>query len=567
MQEFVYYSPVGLDFPIDETILVSSNIDEIKNSNFLVSNVAQVNSEVVADEIDFYIKNSTDPISEQIKNVSKLYEIAATKFDNAKDIENDINIENRVLVIADMEHTREFVQSIKKKEFDLFFINEEGLVNIDGNIGDFKITLKPEDKEVCVQVNQIVWCHTNKSDKNTCRAGVYDPSESSVEEVIEQLRANISTTYNYRKFISYDNSICQYHERREEICGKCEEVCPSMAIVKDDEHKHLEFSQVDCHGCGGCVSVCPSGAIDYAPSDRESLYEVSTHYKDTYPLVIPAKMDVKDLDIPLKEGVLPFAIEGEKFLHESTLLTLAQISGSQIIFYSDFISKGTGDAIRILNDIYQKRYAKDCVLVAMNEEELKAALEEVSFVEDSYYNFGQVDFNKREIFSVRLEHIVGEQNLGVVQTGEHIHYGKVKVNEANCTLCLSCVGACNVGALQAEEKDHSLRLNPSICTSCGYCEASCPEADCITIERDIIELKPSWFNENVLAKDTLFACVECGKEFATTKAVEKIATQLAPIFASDPVKQRSLYCCADCKPKIMMQSYYDEKQAGVQHAR
>ena len=37
---------------------------------------------------------------------------------------------------------------------------------------------------------------------------------------------------------------------------------------------------------------------------------------------------------------MPFAIEGEKFLHEASLLTLLQLSSSQVIFYSDFISKG-----------------------------------------------------------------------------------------------------------------------------------------------------------------------------------------------------------------------------------
>lgn len=565
MQEFVYYSPVGLDFPINESILVSSDIDEIKDLDFLISNTSEVKSEVTAREIEFYIKNSKDPISDQIQNVHKLYEIAATRFDNAKDVDNSINIENRVLLIADLEQTEKFVKTINKNEFDLFFINEEVIVNIDGTIGDFKITINTEGTESYIQVNQIVWCHASK-EKRFSRAGIFDPCESSIEEVVKILRENISS-YNYRKMISYDSSICQYHERREEICSKCEEVCPSVAITKDDEWKHLSFSQVDCHGCGGCVSVCPSGAIDYTPTDRESLYELSTYYKNTHPLIIPAKMDIEDSIVELKMGVLPFTIEGEKFLHESSLLTLAQISGSQLIFYSDFISKGMGDAIKILNDIYMKKYGKACILLAKDESELKEALKEVSYVEGSYYNFGQADFNKREIFSVRLEHLVGEDNLGVVQTGEHIHYGKVKVNAENCTLCLSCVGACNVGALVAEEKDLTLRLNPSICTSCGYCEVSCPEADCITIERDIIELEPNWFNENILARDELFACVECGKEFATVKSVQKIAAQLAPIFASDPVKERSLYCCADCKPKIMMQNYFDQKQAGAQHAR
>ena len=137
------------------------------------------------------------------------------------------------------------------------------------------------------------------------------------------------------------------------------------------------------------------------------------------------------------------------------------------------------------------------------------------------------------------------------------------VNEANCTLCLACVGACNVDALFANESDFTLRVNPSLCTACGYCEVICPESDCLSINYDEMELNPSWFGETILAQDKLFACVECGVEFATTKAIEKIAALMGPKFAFDPVKERTLYCCANCKPKVMMQSYFDEKNKGL----
>ena len=129
----------------------------------------------------------------------------------------------------------------------------------------------------------------------------------------------------------------------------------------------------------------------------------------------------------------------------------------------------------------------------------------------------------------------------------------VIVIQANCTLCLSCVGACNVDALYANESDFTLRVNPSLCTACGYCEAVCPETDCLSIVYDELELNPTWFKESVLAQDKLFACVECGVEFATTKAIEKIAAIMEPIFAKQSsAKVRSLYCCSNCKPKVMI---------------
>ena len=565
MSQFVFHSKIPLEFPLSEDIEVNTNIDDLKNKIFLVSNTKEIEAEAYANDIDFYINNTQDPLSKRITNVAKLYEAAAIKYDFAQDIPYSEKISNSLLMITNNEDERnEFKSYLKEDEFDMYHINVSMLKDINGKIGDLRVIVDNNGKDVELNVAQIAWY--DAGELGLKQSGTFDPKLTSTKEVVETLRANV-VEYNYKKYTTYDPSICQYHERREEVCGKCEEVCPTTAILKNDELKHLEFSQIDCHGCGGCISVCPSGALDYAATNRESLFEVSKLYKESHPVIIPEKMDIESLNIELKEDVLPFSIEGEKFLHEASFLTLAQIAGSQVVFYSDFLSKGTNDAIRIVNDIYQKRFGKDCILVAMNEEELQNALEEVSFIEGSYFNIDQTSFAKRETFAARLRHIVGESDLGVVTTGEHIHYAKVKVNEANCTLCLSCVGACNVGALVAEEKDHTLRLNPSLCTSCGYCELSCPEADCLTIERDVIELQPNWFKENILARDTLFACVECGKEFATTKAIEKIALMMAPLFSVDPAKERTLYCCSDCKPKVMMQSYYDEKKKGIQDAR
>jgi len=560
VQEFIYYNPKGLDFPISEEILVTTNIEDTKDKDFLISNTKEVQAELNADEIDFYIKNSQDSISSKIENVLKLYEIAANKYDFAQDISYSQEVSKQLLLITNSKEEYEaFTACIKPDDFELFFVKEDIVKQISGHIGNLSVIVDDEGKDVTLNVSQIVWFDAKQMGLN--QSGTFDPNLSSIEEVVETLKENINE-YSYKKFTTYDKEICQYDGRREEICSKCEEVCPTVAITKDDETKTLGFSQIDCHGCGGCVSVCPSGAIDYAPSNKESLFEMSKFFEETHPLILPEKMNISTLEVSLKENVLPFAIEGEKFLHEESFLTLLQISGSQVIFYTDFISKGSGDAIRIVNDIYQAKYKKDAILVAMNEEELQEAINEVSFIEGSEFNFNQDGLKKREIFSHRLQKIVGDEDLGEIKTGEHVHYGLVKVNEDKCTLCLVCVGSCNVDALQADASDNTLRLNPSLCTSCGYCEVSCPEDDCLTIERDVIKLEPTWFKENIIAKDELFACVECGVEFATVKAVTKIANMMGPLFAHDPVKERSLYCCADCKPKIMMQSYYDQKNKG-----
>ncbi|WP_419768465.1 4Fe-4S dicluster domain-containing protein [Arcobacter sp.] len=548
MQEFVYHNPDGLDFPLSESIFVTNDIEKTKDIKFLISNSAEVDSEVSADEIDFYIKNTKDSISKKIQNVHKLYEIAAVKFDNAQDVIYTQKIGNKLLLIANDDDSKEFISKTDSDEFDMFRISEDIIKSISGHIGNLTVIVDDEGKDVTLKVDQIVWFDIKELGLR--QSGGFDPKGSSIDEVLSVLRKNVEE-YEYKKFITYDANICQYHERREEVCGRCEEVCPTTAIIKIDEKKHLEFSQIDCQGCGGCISICPSGALDYAPINRNSIYEMAKKFRGNIPLILPQKINLSQLNITLKENVLPFKIDGEKFLHETSFLTILQESGSQVIFYTDFLSKGSTDAIRILNDIYTKKYGKKAIYVAINEDELSQALEEVDLIDGSTFSYNQEDERKREAFAVRLSSLVGNDDLGIVKTGENVHYAKVNINQDNCTLCLSCVGACNVDALKAYPEDNTLRLNPLICTGCGYCELSCPEKDCLTIEQDIIELNSQSFLERVVAQDELFACTECGKEFATKKAVEKIATIMSPIFANNPIKQKTLYCCEDCKPKVM----------------
>ena len=131
MQEFIYYNASGLDFPISEQIFVTSNIEEAKNKNFLISNSKEIDCELTAEEIDFYIKNSQDSISNKIKNVLKLYEIAATKYDFAQDISYSQEVSNEVLLItSNQEDTDLFISKAKSEDIELFSINEEILKSI-----------------------------------------------------------------------------------------------------------------------------------------------------------------------------------------------------------------------------------------------------------------------------------------------------------------------------------------------------------------------------------------------------------------------------------------------------
>ena len=551
-KEYLFYSQAALEFPLDDSIDVLTNLND---SSYIVSNTNMANAEIYAPEINFYMKNTQDDISKKITNIKKLYDIRVSAYDLAQDVDYEEAVGNKLVIVSN-EDEDELIGQLKKSEFTCIVLNPVNIVDLNGHIGKLILTIRKEEELIDLETDQIIWADAPEFAMK--QSGVYDPALTSIKIAVETAKKN-QGTYNYKNYIKYDSSICQYHERNTEICGKCAEVCPTVAILKVDETKHLEFSHIDCHSCGGCISVCPSGALDYSQMPRKAFKEVTEFYRENIALIIPRKMELESLQIKLPQDVLPLAIEGEKYLHEAHFMTLLQTSGNPVIFYTDFISRGTGDVIRIINEIFKKKYNKQAIFVCKDEIELKEAINNITPIKECVYGINEDGLNKREIFSARLSHLVGVDDLGVVKTGEHVHYGNITINTDACTLCLSCVGACNVRALTAHPEDNTLRFNPSICTNCTYCEVVCPEVNCLSIVRDEISLNPDYFKQNIMAKDELFKCVECGSEFATVKSVEKIAQMMKPLFGNDEIKIKTLYCCADCKPKVMLQAHVDER--------
>ncbi|EAI8515349.1 4Fe-4S dicluster domain-containing protein [Campylobacter upsaliensis] len=531
--------------PFDDkiTLLEKPNEEEV-----LITNDPSQKAEIYAPEINFYLKNSKDSILEKNKVVLKLYEMRLSAYENGLDFENTKQISNRILIIASKNEARESV--LKEAGFKVISLDESEVLSVFGSAGELCAVVKNKDEEVELDFDILLYEKERQDFKR--QSGCYDLANFKDERELLSFLQSKSPNYHFKTFITYNSSVCQYHKRRSEHCAKCAEICPTTAILKDDEERILEFSQIDCLGCGGCVSVCPSGSLDYAPMNRDSFFKMLDFVRGSKICIIPKKMPLEHLNLNLSEGVLPFMIEGEKWLSNLHFLSLLQSSGANLVFYTDFVSRGSAEAIELLNAVFERKFGKKAVLVAKDEKELESALKELEFIEGLNFSFHNNTQTNRENFAVRLRYLIDDENLGVVESGEWLRYGDLRLNVDTCTLCLACVGACNVGALIADSKENALKFNPSLCTTCGYCEASCAEKDTLKLERSGLRLEKSYFDFRTLTKDELFACVECGKEFATKKAVEKIASLMRDKFANDEAKLKSLYCCADCKAKVML---------------
>ncbi|EOD4834860.1 4Fe-4S dicluster domain-containing protein [Campylobacter upsaliensis] len=531
--------------PFDDKITL---LEKPLNEEVLITNEPSQKAEIYAPEINFYLRNSQDSILEKSKLVLKLYEMRLSAYENGLDFENTKEITNRILIIADEDKARESV--LKEAGFKVISLDESEVLSVFGSVGELCAVLKNGGEEVELDFDILLYEKERQDFKR--QSGCYNLANFKDEKELLNFLQSKSPNYSFKTFITYNSSVCQYHKRRSEHCAKCAEICPTTAILKDDEERILQFSQIDCLGCGGCVSVCPSGSLDYAPMNRDSFFKMLDFVEGSKICIIPKKMPLEHLSLSLSEGVLPFMIEGEKWLSNLHFLSLLQSSGANLVFYTDFVSRGSAEAIELLNAVFERKFGKKAVLVAKDEKELESALKELEFIEGLNFSFHNHTQTNRENFAVRLRHLINDEDLGVVESGEWLRYGDLRLNVDTCTLCLACVGACNVGALIADSKENALKFNPSLCTTCGYCEASCAEKDTLKLERSGLRLEKSYFDFRTLTKDELFACVECGKEFATKKAVEKIASLMRDKFANDEAKLKSLYCCADCKAKVML---------------
>jgi ferredoxin len=547
VKDYLYFSEEALEFPLDESIEIANPSKELQEE-YLISNIPSVNAQIIAPEINFYIQNTQDTLSDKIKKIKKLYDIRACVYDYAQDIDYEQTVGKKLIVISSADEV-DFLDEMEKDGFEVMLFSPEMITNVKGHIGDLHVSfLKEEGEKFEIICDQLVWVHMPA--RYTSKVGVYDMATLGKEKTLKMIRTNTGS-YLYKNFFSYDSQTCQYHERRQEICGLCADVCPTGAIVKIDEKRQLQFSDIDCVGCGKCISVCPSGSLDLVSMPLDAFSAMIEYVTDSTILLLPKKVHLESLHVKLPKGVLPLVIESKETLNEAHFMTFLQTTGNPVFFYTKSLHGASLEVVNLINEIFQRRYNKQAIFTCKDEKELESALNEAQDLSECKYGIHQEGMAKREIFSARLAHLVGSDNLGKITTDGFVHYGNLDIDQDKCTLCFSCIGACNVKALSAHPEDNSLRLNPSLCTSCGYCVASCPEQDCIRVIENELSLESSYFTQNIMAQDELFKCTQCGQEFATLKSIQKIASIMAPHFKDNPKKLATLYCCAACKPKVM----------------
>ena len=550
-KEYFFKNTPAQEFELGRRFDVSS---EDTTSKYLVSNVQAVNAEIYAPEVNFYLRNTTESLAEKEKNIQLIYAVRAAEYNASRDIDLPVNIGKSVVIIAN-EAQDVLKEKLESLGFAVITNVPEKISRLTGEMGAFFVDVQKNGTISSLKTDHLIWF--NAPTHLTHTRGVYDPQVQGGDAVVEKVAASAGKLF-FKKFINYDSSICLLHKKRVDVCGNCSSYCSFNAIENDRDSKELHVSVINCTGCGKCVSACPSGALDFTKTSRSSFASLSSYYKNKIALVIPRRINLEHITVQLPERVLPLTVENEHFLDECHVLTLLQTSGSPVILYAEGISQTTKDIASFVNEIYQRKFHKTAVHICENEVALGKIFENFVPSAEYYYEFDERDLSKRAIVAKRLAYVVGQDDLGPMHPAEFLGYGNIAIDQAKCTLCLSCAEACCLKALTAHAQDNTLRFNPSLCTTCGYCAKTCPETDCLHVIHNKLSLRPDYFKQNVMAQDELIQCTECRKEFAPRKSVDKIAALMKPYFVNDPVKLKTLYCCPDCKAKIMI-----ENQLGV----
>jgi len=524
---------------------------------FLVSNVEMPNSEIFAPEINFYIKNSTAPAEQLQKDIQSLYEIRATALDLGQQTELIVEIGRRVLIISAWGQT-EFMDQLEQHGFSVVVVLSSQVDRIARHETGLRVTVKDEGDVMVLEADHVLW--GNCPPEYAGRQFIYDHEQLGHENTLAAILA-ASGVVHFKNFVRHDPSLCLLHNKRESVCGQCVDICPTGAITRKINPRKIDISHIDCIGCGACVAVCPTGAMDSTRMTRSTFARIRSFFAGRTALIVPAGISFGDLQVELAPTILPLVIEDDLFLDEWHLLSLLQTSGCPVIYFNEKKAPVIENVVRVINDIFQKRYQRDAVLLCDNAAALQTALQDsavsVPFA-DLVYDPDERGVNKKTAMSRRLAFFTGKSDLGTVQTGPYLHYGVLRLDPDKCTLCLSCAEGCTPGALSVHPEDNTLRFTPSLCTCCGYCVATCPEQDCLAILRDQLVLHPEFFRKRVLAQDELFKCVECGRGFAPAKSIARIAAVMKPKFGGDSTKIKTLYCCPDCKAKVMLETLQSE---------
>ncbi len=390
--------------------------------------------------------------------------------------------------------------------------------------------------------------------------GYFAAPDGRVSDALLATLVDMRGTFEKPRFFDLDTDICAHGRSGLSGCRRCIDACPTEAIVSAGDH--VAVNPHLCQGGGSCATACPSGAIVYTLPPVSDLLTYLRRLLAAYAanggsgarLVLHdeqgadrvaalAAADPSVLGIQLEEvgsAGLEAWLAGLAYGAASVSILVTEATPGRVL---GELAQQIGTAGAMLEGL---GYGAERVGLLMDAQQ-PPALADTGLPAATF----AAGTDKRATLELVVDHLCGHAPARVeaVALPAGAPLGRVRVDEAACTLCMACVAVCPPAALVAGDTQPQLGFFESQCVQCGLCASACPE-DAIEPEPRLLTDAGNRRARRVLHEEEPFACIACGKLMGTRSMLDSLREKLAGhrMFAT-PAGQRRLEMCADCRVK------------------
>jgi len=388
-------------------------------------------------------------------------------------------------------------------------------------------------------------------------------------------RQFLTTTLPRYEIIPFiDQSKCRGADK----CGLCSGSCPSNAVSITQTKVVIDNNK--CSACCACLVLCPHNAIYFPTFSLEELdseLEGLLYKQDCNlePRIIafvcePCLSMIAD-NIEYPASVLPLKVPCLATVAPWLMLKafdagcegLVLITGEGKCYReaAHAIWEQNIDFVKSLLDCWQiepERFM--AVQVSEDNDKTLKLFKDLERYADKISQLGSTPFKFYESTNIpdnmlKLPVLVQEMKCRTMSSGSgtvtagNVPFGKLMINNHQCTFCGLCAVSCPTDALTIETGEDAvgcqLLFKQSVCVGCGKCVDLCPES-CLQLQR-ILELDRICNDAYELLYDSIVSCRRCGRQVAPKSMILHLKKKLE---SSNHVLLEQLELCNSCKTEV-----------------